>query len=192
MNMFIYDPEGSLQIRKPNGLEYGVDKVDKPDLGFEYDVLVYDQEEFKIVSWKADTCFDEQEKSPLTDEEKDAVEQYIENSVPPLGHTLGQQYVNKITDRVRQTQEMAANEYGFDSFHEAVYAGRQGSNHPYRANARMVLEFVDALYCQLDLIINEISQTREDYLKDISHYVVKLPSSAAAEDNRQNHQGFGE
>ena len=49
MNMFIYDEQGNLTIRKPNGLEYSFNNTDKPDLGFEYDVVVYDDIEVKIV-----------------------------------------------------------------------------------------------------------------------------------------------
>ena len=40
MNAFIYDSEGTLFIRKPNGLEYNYDSVDKPAFDFEFDVEV--------------------------------------------------------------------------------------------------------------------------------------------------------
>ena len=58
MNMFIYDENGNLTIRKPNGLEYSFNNTDKPDLGFEYDVVVYDDIEVKILKWEENKCFD--------------------------------------------------------------------------------------------------------------------------------------
>ncbi len=52
-NCFIYTEESKLIIRKPNGLEYEFDNVDKPELGFDYDVIVYDDIEVKILNWGA-------------------------------------------------------------------------------------------------------------------------------------------
>ena len=48
MNALIYCENGNLTIRKPNGLEWQHEQVDKPELGFEYDVLVYDDIECKV------------------------------------------------------------------------------------------------------------------------------------------------
>ena len=62
MNMLIYCENGNLTIRKPNGLEYTFENTDKPELGFDYDVLVYDDIEVKILKWKDDTNFEDQEK----------------------------------------------------------------------------------------------------------------------------------
>ena len=49
MNALVYCEFGNLLVRKPNGLEYRFENVDKPDLGFDFDVLVYDQIEVKIL-----------------------------------------------------------------------------------------------------------------------------------------------
>ena len=84
MNMFIYDENGTLTVRKPNGLEYNFENTDRPELGFEYDVVVYDDIEVKILEWKDDVCFDEQVKVNLNDTEIDAIETYIENSAKHL------------------------------------------------------------------------------------------------------------
>ena len=51
MNALIYDQWGNLFIRKPNGLEWRHDNVDRPELGFDFDVLIYDDVEFKIEKW---------------------------------------------------------------------------------------------------------------------------------------------
>ena len=80
MNMLIYCENGNLTIRKPNGLEWTFENTDRPDLGFDYDVLVYDDIEVKIMKWKENVLFDDQEKITLADDEVDAIEQYIDNS----------------------------------------------------------------------------------------------------------------
>ena len=38
-------------FEKPNGLEWEHKNVDKPELGFEYDVLIYDDIECKVEKW---------------------------------------------------------------------------------------------------------------------------------------------
>ena len=65
MNALVYCEFGNLLVRKPNGLEYRFENVDKPDLGFDFDVLVYDQIEVKILEWDKDKPFDEQDTQPL-------------------------------------------------------------------------------------------------------------------------------
>ena len=77
MNMLIYCENGHLTLRKPNGLEWSFENTDKPELGFAYDVLVYDDIEVKIMKWQTGIEFDMQEKITLTDEEIDAIETYI-------------------------------------------------------------------------------------------------------------------
>ena len=61
MNALIYCENGNLTIRKPNGLEYRFDNVDKPDLGFDFDVLIYDQIEVKVLKWEEGKPLDQQE-----------------------------------------------------------------------------------------------------------------------------------
>ena len=85
MNALIYTESGKLIIRKPNGLEWEYENVDQPELGFDYEVLVYDDIEVKILKWNDEIIdFEGQEKSTLTDEDKRSIELYIENSEPPL------------------------------------------------------------------------------------------------------------
>ena len=96
MNMLIYCENGNLTIRKPNGLEYTFENTDKPELGFDYDVLVYDDIEVKILKWKDDTNFEDQEKINLVDTEVDAIETYIKNSAPPQGVSLQNQYSSQL------------------------------------------------------------------------------------------------
>ena len=61
MNALIYCENGNLTIRKPNGLEWQHEQVDKPELGFEYDVLVYDDIECKVEKWVENVPLEEQE-----------------------------------------------------------------------------------------------------------------------------------
>lgn len=184
MNGLVYDWNGNLKVRKENGLEYNIDNCDKPDLGFEYDVIIYEDIEVKVVKWNPELSFEEQEVEPLVDEEKDAVEQYIANSEPPIGYTLAQQHVNQVTEYCNVKREQSAETYGFDNFNECVYAGREGSNHPHRSNARRVLEYTDALYCVLENVIGEIQMTREDHLKEVEHYIAKFPQVLVADDSK--------
>lgn len=175
MNALIYDENSGLFVRKPNGLHYNFDNVDKPELGFDFDVLVYDDIEVKILEWKDGVNFNDQEHVQLTDEEKDAIENYIANSEPPLGHSLNQQYINEIYRIAMDNIQAECKSQGFDDLYECVYAGREGSSHPRRSLARRGLEFADATHCSLDQICSEIQQTREDTLKDIEAYLMLLP-----------------
>jgi hypothetical protein len=96
MNAFIYDEKGTLFVRKPNGLEYDYTTVDKPAFDFDFDVIIYDDIEVKIVNWEDGLSFDQQAKTALSNEEKDMIEQYIENSEPPMGHSLNSQFINNL------------------------------------------------------------------------------------------------
>lgn len=184
MNGLIYDWEGTLKVRKENGLEYSFNNCDKPELGFDYDVLIYEDIEVKIIKWQDEISFEEQDKEPLSDDEKDAVETYIANSEPPMGHTLQQQFVDRLCDYCNQKRDESANNYGFDNFMETVYAGREGSNHPNRSDARRVLEYTDAVYCVFEQVVQEIKMTREDHLKDYESYLTQIPLANPADDSR--------
>ena len=79
MNALIYTEDQKLIVRKPNGLQYDFENTDQPELGFDYDVLVYDDIEIVIEKWDDNKCFDDQIKRELTLAEKDIIENYIEN-----------------------------------------------------------------------------------------------------------------
>lgn len=113
MNALIYTEESKLIVRKPNGLQYDFENVDRPELGFDFDVLVYDDIEVKILEWKEDLDFNDQDKVALTDEEKGEIERYIENSEPPLGYNLNTQYIRKLEEMVYVNIEKVANQYDF-------------------------------------------------------------------------------
>ena len=175
MNMLIYCENGHLTIRKPNGLEWRHDNVDKPNLGFEYDVLIYDDIEVKIMEWKDNVQFDEQEKISLTDVELDAIENYIENSVPPSDVTLSNQYSQQINDVCRNYLDQQIQSYGFESLVDVMAAGRDGSNHPLRSDARRVLEYYDVLWNIYVNVMNDVKSTREDLLPDVEEYINRFP-----------------
>ena len=81
MNAFIYDSDGTIFVRKPNGLEYNYENVDKPAFEFEYDVVIYDDIEVKIERWEDGLGFDQQKKVALSKEECEIIEQYIEQPI---------------------------------------------------------------------------------------------------------------
>jgi len=181
---FIYTENGDLKITKPNGLTYEFNNVDAPELGFEYDMIVYSDVEVKIVKWNEELTFDSQEHVQLTDEEKDAIELYIENSEPPLGHSLNKQYIDQLNSFCHENVDGQLQIYGFDNVVDVLVAGREGSAHPRRSHARRVLEYVDAVWCCYQQIEEEIFNTREDYLKDINEYFSIVPQPLQAPDSQ--------
>ena len=141
MNALIYCENGNLRVRKSNGLQWEHENVDKPELGFDYTVLIYDDIECKIETWDEEKDFDSQEKLPLSEVEKDAIEAYIANAEPPNGVSLNQQYCGRIAEITRNNVIQQLEKYGFDDMVECLMAGREGSAHPHRSNARRVLEY---------------------------------------------------
>ena len=180
MNALIFTEDNNLHITKPNGLRYQFDNVEKPNLGFDFDVIVYDGDsEFKIVGYNDDIPFDEQDKHALVDEERDAIEQFIEQSEPPNGMSLNNQFMADLENLTHDKIEDCAIRYNFRNLNECVYAGREGSNHTYRSEARRVLEYADATWSICFQTQEEIMATREDHLKPFDEYVVVLPETVS-------------
>ena len=179
-NALVFCENRNLYVRKPNGLEYEFENVDKPALGFEFDVVIYDDIETKILKWDPAISFEEQEHIPLTEDEKAMCEQYIDNSEPPEGCNLHNQYANKLADFVRGEHDEIAEIYGFNSLTTVLIAGREGSNHPLRGNARRVLEYIDNTHTILYNVTDEIFATKEDLLQDFDHYVRQIPQATMA------------
>jgi hypothetical protein len=188
-NALVFTEDGNLFVRKPNGLEYEFQNVDRPELGFEYDVLVYDDIEVKILEWESEVNFDMQPQVELTDAEKEMVEQYIANSEPPMGTNLNNQLMAKLNGQVGEFLGESVEMHGFSDLGEVTFAGREGSNHPHRSNARRVMEYGDAVYNILDQICAEIKATREDSLKQIEEYSMHIPTPTSLPDHPHNHQG---
>ena len=68
----------------------------------------------------------------------------------------------------------------------ATVAGREGSNHPRRSDARRALEYFDNIWFCFENVVEEIRQTREDTLKDLSHYLGAIPDPLVTPDSRSN------
>ena len=186
MNALTYCEFGNLQIRKPNGLEYRFENVDKPELGFDYEVLIYDQIEVKVLKWEDGKPLEEQETLPLSETDRDSIEKYISNSEPPMGVNLNNQFIGEINRAARENIQLQSQKHGFDDFFECIYAGREGSAHPYRSDARRVLEYADATNNVLDGLFREISVTREDTLKPIEEYLLALTTPSNLKDGGFN------
>lgn len=176
MNALIFTEDNNLHITKPNGLRFHFENVDKPNLGFEYDVVIYDKEEFKILNYDDSKSFDEQEKQPLEDSDRDAIENYIANSEPPHGISLNNQLVDDIYGYAQDKIMEMADRMRFKDINDATYAGREGSNHPFRSDARRVLEYADSVYMCLIQVTEEIQATREDHLKEVDEYANLIPT----------------
>ena len=177
MNQLIYTEENNLHVTKPNGLRYQYENVEKPNLGFDFDVVIYDMQEgeYKIVNYNDDIPFEQQERTALEDSDMDAIEQFINQSEPPTGMCLNDQFMSDIENATRERIEDCSNHYRFPSFAECVYAGREGSNHPFRSEARRVMEFADATWSICFSTQEEIMATREDHLKPIESYANEIP-----------------
>ena len=67
---------------------------------------------------------------------------------------------------------------------EVAFAGREGSNHPHRSNARRVMEYGDAVYNILDQITAEIIATREDIVKPVEEYSQHIPMPSGIPDHQ--------
>tara|TARA_B100002019_G_scaffold293269_1_gene319759 strand:- start:6525 stop:7115 length:591 start_codon:yes stop_codon:yes gene_type:complete len=179
----VYSEDGVLHITKPNGLRYRFENVDPPELGFQYDVLVYADLEVKVEKWDDERNFEQQDTITLTDEEKDACELYIENSEPPIGHSLNRQHIQQINETCHQYIDEVIMQYGFDCLNEVVYAGREGSAHPNRSLARRVTEYADAVWCCFVQVEDEINNTREDFLKSVEEYLTPIPTPLMTPDS---------
>lgn len=184
-NALIFTEDNNLFVRKPNGLEYDFQNVDRPELGFDYDVLVYDDIEIKVLNWNREVNFDMQEKTELSDAEKEMIEQYIANSEAPMGVSLNNQVMNKINEQVTAYLNECIEMHGFEDLAEVTFAGREGSNHPCRSNARRVMEYGDAVYSVFDQIVQEVKATREDSLKEIGEYSMHIPAPTRLPDHPQ-------
>ena len=180
MNMLIYCENGNLTIRKPNGLEYTFENTDRPELGFDFDVLVYDDIEVKILKWDETKKFDDQEKINLVDSEIDAIETYISNSAPPEGVSLQNQFSRQLQNMCEGYIMDQSDSYGFQNIMDVVAAGREGSNHPLRSDARRVLEYYDAVWNIYLNVVEEIRNTREDTLREFEEYSNQIPSPQKA------------
>ena len=179
-NALVFCENRNLFIRKPNGLEYEFDNVDKPALGFEFDVVVYDDMEIKILEYNPSLKWEEQEIVELNDSEKEMCEQYIANSEPPEGVNLHSQMAERLSHYCRNEHEECAMVYGFRDLQTVLIAGREGSNHPLRGNARRVLEYIDNTHTIFYNLTDEMFATKEDLLKDFDHYRRQIPKAQMA------------
>jgi hypothetical protein len=89
-----------------------------------------------------------------------------------------------LTDRANNYLNEVVDIHGFTDLNEVIFAGREGSNHPQRSNARRVMEYGDAVYNVLDQICQEVRATREDTLKDMEEYMKHLPQPTRLPDHR--------
>ena len=161
MNALVFTENNDLKITKPNGLRYEFNNVDKPSLGFDFDILVYDGDEhWRIEKFDDSKLFEEHEQIALTDEQMSAVEVYIDASEPPLGVNLNDQLIDRLYDFQDNRLNEIASDYGFRDINECSWVGRHGSNHPKIT----------------DTLIKEIEVTSEEMLKTFEEYTPYYPT----------------
>jgi hypothetical protein len=88
---------------------------------------------------------------------------------------LAGQYANDLGNVCKDNLHDFLEKLGFEDLNEVVFAGREGSNHPYRSNARRVMEYGDAIFVVFDEVCGEIYATREDHLKEFDVYKSYIP-----------------
>ena len=177
MNALIFTEDNNLHITQQNGLRYNYDNVSKPNLGFDFDVIIYDnRDEYKVVNYDDTKPFDQQNREPLTDTDRDAIESFITNSEPPQGVSLADQHCGDLQSYVDDMVNDMCGQYRFNDMTQVVYSRREGSNHPFRSDARRVMEYADATYSIFFQVVNEIQSTREDYIKDFESYSNQIPT----------------
>ena len=177
MNALIFTENNDLKITKTNGLRYEFNNVDKPSLGFDFDIIVYDGDEhWRIEKFDDSKLFEEHEQIALTDEQMSAVEVYIDASEPPLGVNLNDQLIDRLYDFQDNRLNEIASDYGFRDINECSWVGRHGSNHPKRTDARLVMECGDAFAAVTDTLIKEIEVTSEEMLKTFEEYTPYYPT----------------
>lgn len=165
MIAFIYQQDNSLKLRNEKGLRWEYEQTDAPSLGFEYDYIIYDDQKIKII--KKD---DEEVVTDLTNDEIDAIEKYVLSAEPPEGVCLNQQYADDLWHFTAQNVREMCNQLRFGDIVEANVAGREGSNHPFRSDARRCLEFYDQAYLIFEELKNQIVAAPEDQLQDFDYY----------------------
>ena len=114
-------------------------------------------------------------KVNLNDTEIDAIETYIENSAPPDNVNLNNQYSENLNNMCKDYVMQQSESYGFTDAIDVIAAGREGSNHPLRSDARRVLEYYDAVWNVYINVGNEIQSTREDVLKPFDDSANLIP-----------------
>lgn len=172
MIAFIYDQDNSLKLRDSRGLKWEYQQADAPQLGFDYDFLVYDDQKIKIILEKdKEGNVTGENITDLTNDEIDAIENYVMGAEPPEGTTLNNQYANDLFDATNNHINEMCHRMRFPNIHEVMVAGREGSNHPFRSNARRVLEFYDQAWQIFEQLKNQIMSAPEDQLHEFEYYI---------------------
>jgi len=173
MIAFIYTQDNILRLRDQRGLKWEYDGADAPDLGFEYDYLIYDDQKIKVILErdKDGNPTGEEKITDLNNEEIDAVENYVMSSEPPADITLNLQYAHDLFDATHMNINEMCNRMRFPNIYEALTAGREGSNHPFRSDARRCLEFFDQAWQIYEQLKVQIMSAPEDQLHPFDHYI---------------------
>ena len=172
MIAFIYTQDNTLRLRDQRGLKWEYEQADAPVLGFDYDYLVYDDQKIKIILEKdKDGNVTGEKITDLTNDEIDAIENYVMSAEAPDGVSLNNQFANELYDFTGQNIHEMCNRMRFPSIQECMVAGREGSNHPFRSDARRCLEFYDQAWQIFEQLKNQIMTAPEDQLQDFQYYM---------------------
>ena len=172
--LLVYDDNNTLHLRNERGLRWSYERTDRPELGFDFDYLFYNPPE--------DQCYElNGEAQPLSQEQLDQVKEYISLSEPPDVITLQDQHIGDLKDHINQQLDGILDDLGYHGWVEVMLVGREGSQDPYRAESRRVLEFRDWIFQTFYRLEEEIRLTVDADLLSLDAYIQKLPTIPRAE-----------
>ena len=181
--LLVYDSDNVLHITNEKGLRWNYEKTQKPQFGFEYDLLFYnpfDNDKHLILN---------DEEIELEEEAIQEIEEYIRLCDPPAEVTLQAQFIedlqDEVQDRINRVFEMM-DSAGFTNTAELVIASREMSNDPRRQIGRRILDWVDFINGVNYRIREEIQATIEIDLKSFDDYLDQLPSTPSFDSFRES------
>ena len=173
--LLVYDDQNVLHLRDERGLRWNYDRADAPDLCFDYDYLFYAPPEDEFFELNG-------ESFPLEREQIDSIKEYISLAEPPDVMTLQGQYLGDLKFHIDDSmEEQILNNLNYNGWSEILVVGREGSQDPFRAEARRILEFRDFLMQTFYRIEEEIQATEDVDLLPMEDYINKLPTIPRAE-----------
>jgi len=167
--LLVYDNDNQLHLINSTGLRWNYERADKPDLGFDYDYLFYNPTEDETFEIQGNVF-------PLSQEQIDSIEEYINLAEPPDICNLQNQFTDDLKHHIfEQFENGFFGDLGYNGWGDLLITAREGSNDPYRAEARRCLEFRDFVMQSYYRLREEILASEDADLLPFEDYIGKLP-----------------
>ncbi len=172
--LFVYDDNNTLHLRNERGLRWNYERTDRPELGFDYDYIFFNPPEDEFYDLNG-------ESKPLDQEQLDAIKEYIALAEPPDVVTLQTQHIGDMREHINDQLDGVLDELNYHGWVDVMLVGREGSQDPYRAECRRILEFRDWVMQSYYRLAEEIRMTVDVDLLPLDDYIQKLPTIPRAE-----------